>query len=697
MRPISCATATTVTRLGSEFRVSSLSQTAPCGDDETLLPDPHRRRGPRFQPEQLRRRLARHGPTNWAGLVDYFEPRRGRESRRLQQVLAGLVASGEVVRSRHGEYRLAAAAEEAQPALPADPVVAVLVRWGRGWCADSVDPAFDGRIDLSTPPAADAGAVVAVQLTTISARRAEGRVQRVIEGGNEAARAAEALLAAHRVPRQWPFDPARLGLPSAVSAADRAGRRDLRELALVTIDGADARDFDDAVYAAPVASGGWRLVVAIADVSHYVRPGTALDAAARERGNSLYLPDRVVPMLPEAISNHLCSLVPGEDRLSVACEMRISANGRIGGARFATAVIHSKARLTYAEVAAFLAGRPLPDAAASPAIAASLTALHGVYRALESRREARGALDFDSRETRLTLRAGQPTGVAPVARTDAHRLIEEAMIAANVAAARHLEREAKTKADEATAPPPLYRIHESPEPAKLATLSSALALAGERLPAGRPTPAALAAAAARARAKSSWPGWIWDAAVLRSLEQARYAPLRRGHFGLALPTYLHFTSPIRRYADLVVHRAIKGNTLTADELDAIGAHVSMTERRAETVERGVDAWLKCALASAHIGETREGVIAAVAAFGVFVELDGLFVQGLLHVSKLGRDYFHHVPAAMALVAERSGARFGVGERVTVTIEDVAAPAGRIDLALANVPGRSGRRRSPRQP
>ena len=678
----------------SEFRVSCLPQTAPCGEDETHLPDPHRRRGPRFQPEQVRRRLARHGPTNWAGLVDYFEPKRGRESRQLQQVLAGLVASGEVLRSRHGEYRLAAAADEVQPVLPAEPVVAVLARSGRGWCADSVDPAFDGRIDLATPPGADAGAVVAVELTAVSARRAEGRVQRVIEAGNEAARAGEALLAAHRVPRHWPFDPARLGLPSTVSAADSAGRRDLRELPLVTIDGADARDFDDAVYAAPVASGGWRLVVAIADVSHYVLPGTPLDAAARERGNSLYLPDRVVPMLPEAISNHLCSLVPGEDRLSVACEMRISARGRIGEVRFATAVIHSKARLTYAQVAAFLAGRPLPEGAAS-SVAASLTALHGVYRALQARREARGALDFDSRETRLTLRAGQPTGVAPVVRTDAHRLIEEAMIAANVAAARHLERQAK--ANEAATPPPLYRIHESPAPAKLATLSSALALAGERLPAGRPTPAALAAVAARARAKSSWPGWIWDAAVLRSLEQARYAPLRRGHFGLALATYLHFTSPIRRYADLVVHRAIKGNTLTADELDAVGTHVSMTERRAEMVERGVDAWLKCVLASAHVGETREGTIAAVAAFGAFVELDGLFVQGLLHVSKLGRDYFHHVPAAMALVAERSGARFGVGDRVTVTLEDVAVAAGRIDLALANVPGRrSGRRRNPRQ-
>lgn len=649
------------------------------------MPDPHRRRA--VQPHQVRRRLARHGPATWAALVDYFEPRRGAESRAFRQVLAGLVSRGEILRSRRGEYSLAAPTPPAAPVLPPEPVIGVVARSPRGWLAQSVDPAFRGRIDLVVPPRANPGAVVAVRLTAVSARGAEGRVERLIEAGNEAARAAEALLAAHRVPCQWPFDPAKLRVPKAVGAADCAGRRDLRDLPLVTVDGADARDFDDAVYAAPRPRGGWRLVVAIADVSHYVLPGTSVDAEARQRGNSVYLPDRVVPMLPEALSNGICSLVPGEDRLSLACDMRISANGRISGHGFAPAVIRSQARLTYDGVAAFLDGGGPAAPALSPAIAASLSALHGVYRALLERRKGRGALDLETRETRLTLRGGQPIGVAPVRRNDAHRLIEEAMIAANVAAAQHLERRQRQRRD----PPPLYRIHEPPGTAKLTALNLALARVGERLPAGRPTPATLAAVCARARAKSSWPGWIWDAAVLRSLEQARYAPAREGHFGLALPTYLHFTSPIRRYADLVVHRAVKGDVLAVDELDAIGAEVSSTERRAESVERGVDGWLKCVLAAQRVGQTCEGTIAAVASFGAFVELDGLFVQGLLHVSALGRDYFHHVPEAMSLVAERSGARFGLGDRVTVTVQDVAPAAGRIDLALAGHQA-SGRRR-----
>ena len=557
--------------------------------------------------------------------------------------------------------------------------------------AQSVDPAFRGQIDLVAPPRAGAGAVVAVRVTAASDRSAEGRVERVIETGNEAARAAEALLAAHRVPCRWPFDPAALRLPKAVDPTDCAGRRDLRDLPLVTIDGADARDFDDAVYATPRPKGGWRLLVAIADVSHYVLPGTALDAEARQRGNSVYLPDRVVPMLPEALSNRICSLVPGEDRLSVVCDMRVSANGRISGASFAPAVIRSQARLTYDGVAAFLDGRR--ESAPSPSIAASLSALHGVYKALLERRHGRGALDLETRETRLTLRGGQPIRVAPVRRNDAHRLIEEAMIAANVAAAQHLERRQRQR----QGPPPLYRIHEPPGAAKLTALNLALARVGEGLPAGAPTPATLAAVCARARAKSSWPGWIWDALVLRSLEQARYAPERKGHFGLALPTYLHFTSPIRRYADLVVHRAIKGAAHAVDELDAIGTEASMAERRAEAVERGVDGWLKCALAAERLGETRDGTIAAVASFGAFVELDGLFVQGLLHVSALGREYFHHVPEAMSLVAERSGARFSLGDRVAVIIQDVSPAAGRIDLALAGATAHGGRRRGKRRP
>ena len=530
--------------------------------------------------------------------------------------------------------------------------------------------------------------------------RVEGRVVRVVEAGDEAALAAEALLRAHKIPRAWPFDPDALNLPDAPAAAQADAqtsrrRRDLRGLPLVTIDGADARDYDDAVFAEPLPDGDWRLVVAIADVAHYVRTGSALDAAARERGNSLYLPDRVVPMLPEALSNGVCSLQPAVDRLVIACEMRVSGNGLVTDWEFAEGVMRSRARLTYDAVAAFLRGGELD---VEPAVGDSLRALHAVSQAFRARREDRGALDVEAAETSVVLRAGRPVGVAPLAQNDAHRLIEEAMIAANVAAAKHLEerrrREAKGGKAAGTTSPPLYRVHEPPAEDKLEALGAALRLVGERLPKGNPTSRVFADACRRARAKSSWPRWIWDALVLRSLAQARYEARRLGHFGLALPSYVHFTSPIRRYADLLVHRMIKGERLPADGVDAAAAHISMTERRAEEVERGVDAWLKCVLAEQRVGEACEGTVAAVVPFGLFVELDGLGAQGLLHISRLGRDYYHYVEETMSLVAERSGARFTLGDRLDLVIEEVSVAAGRINVGLRDGPAkrRRGRRR-----
>ena len=261
------------------------------------------------------------------------------------------------------------------------------------------------------------------------------------------------------------------------------------------------------------------------------------------------------------------------------------------------------------------------------------------------------------------------------------------MIAANVAAARCLAaRRAAAKQTGDALPPPIYRVHEPPSADKLESLATALALAGERLPKGVLTPKALAAVCARARSKSSWPRRIWETLVLRAMAQARYEPRQIGHFGLALPAYVHFTSPIRRYADLLVHRALKGDPPAAEDLDAVAAQISMTERRAEDVERAVDAWLKCALVEDRVGETLSGVVAGVAEFGLFVELDGLFVQGLLHVSKLGRDYYHYHPETMTLAADRSGDRFTLADRVDVVVEEVSVAAGRIDLSLA------GRRR-----
>ena len=488
---------------------------------------------------------------------------------------------------------------------------------------------------------------------------------------------------------ETPSPQSKTAAPAVKSGDDRL---DLRSMPLVTIDGEDARDFDDAVFAERRAGGGWRLVVAIADVSHYVAHDSPLDREARRRGNSVYLPDRVVPMLPEALSNGLCSLRPDEDRLAVVCDMLVSAEGRVSGHSFARATIRSQARLTYTEVAAFLEGRASVD---NPAIATSLQALDGVRMALTAQREERGALDLESHESRVELQDGRPASVVEVERNDAHRLIEEAMIAANVATARELERLLKQEGKgPASGTNPVYRVHEPPPSDRLDALEPALRLAGVAVPPAPVTPPALSEALTRAKAASSLPNWIWDILALRSLAQARYETRRLGHFGLALATYVHFTSPIRRYSDLLVHRILFGWRPSADELDEICAHISATERRAESAERMVDNWLKCALIEHRVGETFSGRVAGVTGFGLFVELDGTGVQGLLHIGSLGADYFHHVPAAMALVGERSGRRFALGDAVKVVLQDVSPPMGRVDLRLAERPASS--ERMPRQ-
>ncbi|MCY3810617.1 MAG: VacB/RNase II family 3'-5' exoribonuclease [Gammaproteobacteria bacterium] len=684
----------------------------------------------------MREALAAIGPAPLSQLIGHLKPRRGNESRAFRQLVEGMLRAGDLALNRHGVYRLAVDHNVAGkvvrddralvlqsddgerltvvaggvPVRPGDratgivdgrevriatvvqpaseTLVGLLYVRPRAAYVESLDPDLKGRIDLVSPTTARTGAVVEVEVLAATSSEVQGRVVRVIEAGNEAARAAEALLAAHRIPREWRADPRRLNVPQAVSQDEVDSRRDLRDLPLATIDGADARDFDDAVFAEPKPRGGWRLVVAIADVAHYVKARSGLDRDARERGNSVYLPDRVVPMLPEALSNGICSLVPNEDRLAVVCDMEVSARGRVSSYTFYDAVIHSHGRLTYDAVGAFLSrgNSDVPDK-----VAASLKVLHEVYRALRVQRDDRGGLDFDAHETTLRLQDGRPVGVDPVERTDAHRLIEEAMIAANVAAARHLEAVGR---DHPERPPPIYRVHEPPAEDKLAVLAMALGIVGEKLPQGPVTPRDLADVAQRARAKSRWPAWVWDALVLRALAQARYEPARLGHFGLALPTYVHFTSPIRRYADLLVHRAIKGEVTPRDELHAAAGHISMTERRAEDVERAVDAWLKCALLEDRIGETFRGIVAGVAPFGLFVELDGTYIQGLVHVSRLGRDYYDYKPETMSLVAERSGARFTLADAVEVVLEDVSVATGRIDLTLAD--RRAGRQRRRRR-
>ena len=566
---------------------------------------------------------------------------------------------------------------------------------------ESLDPGLRGRIDLAVPPAgARDGAIVEVEVLEVGARRVSGRVVGVRAAGNEAARATDAALAAYRIPCVWPAalqESAPGGAiegetPSLQRAASASGsgddRLDLRGMPLVTIDGEDARDFDDAVFAERRRNGGWRLVVAIADVSHYVAHDSPLDHEARRRGNSVYLPDRVVPMLPEALSNGLCSLRPDEDRLAVVCDMLVSARGRVSRHSFARATIRSRARLTYTEVAAFLEGRGSVD---DDAVTTSLKALDGVRKALTAQREERGALDLESHESRVELQDGRPASVVDVKRNDAHRLIEEAMIAANVATARELERLLKQGGTEtASGTRPVYRVHEPPPSDRLDALEPALRLVGVSVPPAPVTPPALSEALARAKAASSLPNWIWDILTLRSLAQARYETRRLGHFGLALATYVHFTSPIRRYSDLLVHRILFGWRPSADELDEVCAHISATERRAESAERMVDNWLKCALIEDRVGEAFSGRIAGVTGFGLFVELDGTGVQGLLHIGSLGADYFHHVPASMALVGERSGQRFALGDAVKVVLQDVSPPTGRADLRLAERPARSER-------
>ncbi|MDE0063086.1 MAG: ribonuclease R [Gammaproteobacteria bacterium] len=499
-------------------------------------------------------------------------------------------------------------------------------------------------------------------------------------------RAAEATLEAFSIPVRWSADvrAAVSRLPERVEPGRYARRKDLRQLPLVTIDGATARDFDDAVFA-ETREEGWRLVVAIADVAHYVRAGTALDEEAWKRGTSVYLPDRVVPMLPEALSNNLCSLRPREARLALVCDMAIDRAGTVTGYRFDEAVIRSRERMTYAQIASFLSGEDLP--VAMP-VAGSIRALAELYRTLRQARERRGALDFDTPESALRLENGIVAAITPVIRNDAHRLIEEAMIAANVCAARFLERHEREA---------LYRVHEGPEREKAEQLASAFAACGIRWSPEDRTPAALQGALRAIGGRGD--AWLFEMLVLRAMQQAEYRPEPRGHFGLAVERYVHFTSPIRRYPDLVVHRAIKrilkrtaGQVASRDRLVAAGEQSSMTERRAEDASRRVDTWLKCDFLAERIGETFSSVVAGVTDFGLFVDLQGFYVQGLLHVSELGADYYHYRPASMSLVGESSGARFTLGDELEVRLTDVQPELGRLDLVLASAPKRGRRRR-----
>ena len=506
----------------------------------------------------------------------------------------------------------------------------------------------------------------------------------------------------HDLPHEWPEAVlAQIAdLDDSVSEAAKQDREDLRALPLVTIDGEDAKDFDDAVYCRRNKRGdGWKLWVAIADVSHYVKPGSALDQEALQRGTSVYFPGRVLPMLPELLSNTLCSLQPNVDRLCVVCEMSISAEGKLTRHRFYPAVMRSHARLTYTQVGAVLAGETgVLDESLAPLVP-HLFELHQLYQALRGAREARGAIDFDRPETQIIFGEDKKIDrIVPVVRNDAHRLIEECMLMANVATAKFLQK-AKLSI--------LYRVHEGPSADRLAEVKAFLAELGLNLPGGdEPEPADYSKLlqSIGSRADST----LIQTVLLRSLSQAVYSPDNKGHFGLAFSAYTHFTSPIRRYPDLLVHRAIyhilaggsvdnfvaahrleQSNTQVAatpreqakQVMHDLGEHCSAMERRADDATRDAVAWLKCEFMLAHVGSEFSGIVNAVTSFGIFVELDEFYIEGLVHVTALRNDYYQFDPLKRRLYGTRTGTSYRLGDKIQIRVVRVNLDDKKIDFEL----------------
>lgn len=518
--------------------------------------------------------------------------------------------------------------------------------------------------------------------------QALGRVTEILGEATDPEMEIEIAVRAFGIPHRWPAEVTRASaaLGETVRAADKRQREDLRALPFVTIDGADARDFDDAVYAER-ARRGWRLRVAIADVSHYVAPASPLDTEALHRGTSVYFPRRVVPMLPEALSNGLCSLNPEVDRLVLVCDMRLDENGRVSRSAFAQAIIRSHARLTYEGVQGILDGDPELRARYEPLVP-HLEDLLALYRQLARARRRRGAVELDQAEPHFRFDdAGAVIAVEPYQRLETHRIIEECMIAANVEAAHYLQRHRV---------PALYRVHEGPDPDKIGDLRRTVALLGYELGGGdAPQPRHFAKLLRDVQDKPEAP--VLTILVLRSLARAVYKPECAGHFGLALDAYAHFTSPIRRYPDLLVHRAIhhvlaggKPHGYVHDPLamKSMGQRCSASERRADEASWDVQAWLKCRYMEDKVGERFGGRITGVADFGFFVQIDDALVEGLIHVSQLAADYYEFRPESQALVGRSSGRRFRLGDRVRVLCAGVRTSERKIDFALEEHAGES---------
>jgi ribonuclease R len=599
------------------------------------------------------------------------------------------------------------------------PIIGRLLHEGGQWLVAPEDSRYgqDILIPKNATASATVGKVVSVELTEPPSLHSQpvGRVVEVLGEIDDSGMEIEIAVRKYEVPHE--FSPETLAQAAALSdrlrPADRKHRVDLTDVPLVTIDGEDARDFDDAVYCEPFKRGrgktaleGWRLLVAIADVSHYVKPGEPLDEDAYERATSVYFPRRVIPMLPEKLSNGLCSLNPEVERLAMVCDMLVAQDGRIDAYQFYPAVINSHARLTYTEVAAVLANTRGPEAQRRADIVPHLLHLHEVYRALLKQRALRGAVDFDTTETQIVCdENGRIEKIVPRTRTEAHRLIEESMLAANVCAAEFIS---------SAEHPCLYRVHEGPTPEKRVALQAMLRSLGVGVNlSDDPRPAEIQAIAQAVQGRPD--ATQIHTLLLRSMQQAIYTVHNSGHFGLAYEAYAHFTSPIRRYPDLLVHRVIKavlagrryhlaasaktrkpeirkGGKLQharavkpmSEEValwEAAGGHCSANERRADEASHDVEAWLKCRYMREHLGEEFSGTVSAVAGFGLFVTLDALYVDGLVHITELGGEYYRFDEARGELRGERTGIRYAVGARVRVQVSRVDLDGRKIDFRM----------------
>ena len=603
-----------------------------------------------------------------------------------------------------------------------NPIIGRLLQESGVWLVAPEDKRYgqDVLIPKGATGTAKTGQIVVVQLTEPPALFGQpvGRVREVLGEIDDPGMEIEIAVRKYGVPHEFSDEALGLAriLPDAVRPGDKLHRVDLTDIPLVTIDGEDARDFDDAVYCEPVKVGrgkGWRLLVAIADVSHYVETGSAIDIDAYDRATSVYFPRRVIPMLPEKLSNGLCSLNPHVERLCMVCDMLVNAKGEVHAYQFYPAVMLSQARLTYTEVAAILGNTRGPEAQQRKVVVPHLLHLHEVYQALLKERGIRGAVDFETTETQIVCdEVGRIEKIIPRTRNVAHRLIEESMLAANVCSADFIAQSKHTA---------LFRVHEGPTPEKIDLLRNYLKAVGIGMTVSDdPAPGEFQQIAMATKDRPD--AQQIHSMLLRSMQQAIYTPMNGGHFGLAYEAYTHFTSPIRRYPDLLVHRVIKAilkkakyqlpvlptpgeaeaklskrlaarikeptekpKKASADQLawQAAGLHCSANERRADEASRDVEAWLKCKYMREHLGEEFGGVVTAATGFGVFVTLDAMYVEGLVHITELGGEYFRFDEARQELRGERSGMRYALGTRVRVQVSRVDLDGRKIDFRLVH--------------